>query len=75
MGEVTASTVIDGLCENLSVSGTDFAVSAGNRVYIYNEKCQLKKELLSDFGVKHMALFKGGKAAFVMSGSAGNIVK
>lgn len=75
MGEITASTTFDGRCENLSQSSGDFAVSAGNRVYVYNERCQLKKELLSDFGVKHMALFDGGKAAFVMSGSAGNIVK
>ncbi len=75
MGEVTASTEMNGLCEALSVSGGHIAASAGNRVFIYNEKCQLQKELLSDFAVKRMALFSSGKAAFVMSGSAGNIIK
>lgn len=75
LGEVTASTEMNGLCETLSVSGGHIAASAGNRVFIYDEKCRLKKELLSDFTVKHMALFDSGKAAFVMSGSAGNIIK
>lgn len=75
LGEVTASAVCDGLCENLSLSGDGFAVSAGNRVFVYDGKCVLKKELSAEFGVKRMALFADGKAAFVMSGSTGNIIK
>lgn len=75
MGEVTASTSSDGLCERLSVNGSYLAISAGKKIYIYDEKCRLQKELLADFGVKGLALFKKGNAAFVLSGSAGSIVK
>ncbi len=74
MGEITASTVFDGLCEHLCVSGKLFAVSAGKRIFIYDEKCTLKNELLSDYAVKGLALFKDGNSAFVLSGSGGNII-
>lgn len=75
LGEVTASTELDGLCEKLSKNGSMFAVAAGKRVYIYDEKCRLQKELLSDFSVKGLALFKSGSAAFVLGAGAGNILK
>ncbi len=75
MGEVTASAVFDGLCEHLSRSGSFFAASAGKRIYVFDEKCRKQKEIVADFGVKGLALFKKGDAAFVLSGSAGSIVK
>ncbi len=75
LGEVTASAEFDGLCERLSKNGNKFAVAAGKRIYIYDEKCGLQKELLSDFSVRGLALFKSGNTAFVLGASAGNIVK
>lgn len=75
MGEVTASAEFDGLCERLSKNEKLFAVSAGKKIYIYDEKCRLQKELSADFSVKALSLFKSGDAAFVLSGSTGSIIK
>lgn len=75
MGEITASANLDGLCEHLSKNGKRFAVSAGKRVYVYDEKCNLENELLSDFAVKGLALYKSGNSAYVLSGSAGKVIK
>lgn len=74
MGKITATANLDGLCEGLSKNGKRFAVSAGKRVYIYDEKCTVERELLSDFAVKGLALYKSGKSAFVLSGSTGKTI-
>ncbi|MGN1098015.1 MAG: hypothetical protein ACI4SS_03860, partial [Clostridia bacterium] len=74
LGEITASGSFDGLSECLSVNGDLFAVSAGKKIYIYNQKCELQKELTSDSSPKRISLFKSGKAVFALSGSGGSIV-
>ena len=74
LGEVTASTSFDGLCENLSVNGDRFAVSAGKKILIYNRKCELKKEFSSNSAVKRMSLFGDGKTVFALSGSNGSLI-
>ncbi len=74
-GEITASAVLDGSCERLSKNGELFAVSAGKRIYVYDKKCSLKNELVSDLSVRSLALFKSGNAAFVLSGTSASIVK
>ncbi len=75
MGEITASASFDGLCENLSVSGEYFGVSAGKKIYVYNMKCELGKELVSNAAVKKLVVYRGGKSVFVMSDSGGCIIK
>ena len=74
LGEVTASTSFDGLCENLSVNGDRFAVSAGKKILIYNRRCELKRELSSNSAVKRMSLFGDGKTVFALSGSSGSLI-
>ena len=74
LGEITASTSFDGLCESLSVNNDKFAVSAGKKIYIYNKKCELLRELSSNSAVKRMSLFKDGKTVFALSGSGGSII-
>lgn len=73
-GEITASTTFDGLCDCLSVNGGRFAASAGKKVYIYNEKCELEHELSSNSAVKKLSLYKNGASVFVLSGSGGSII-
>lgn len=74
LGEITASTSFDGLCERLSVNGDRFAASAGKKIFIYDKKCELKRELSSNSAVKGMSLFKDGKTVFALSGSGGSII-
>ncbi len=74
LGEVTASTSFDGLCDSLSVNGSQFAASAGKKIFIYNKKCELSHELSSTAAVKRISLFKNGKSVFVLSGSGGSII-
>ena len=74
LGEVIASTSFDGLCENLSVNGDRFAVSAGKKILIYNRRCELKRELSSNSAVKRMSLFGDGKTVFALSSSGGSLI-
>ena len=74
LGEITASTSFDGLCECLSVNGDRFAASAGKKIFIYNRKCELKRELSSNSAVRGLSLFGDGKTVFALSGSGGSII-
>ncbi len=74
LGEVVSSTVFDGLCESLSVNGERFAASAGKKIFVFDKKCELKKELSSSASVKGLSLFSDGKTVFVLSGSGGSII-
>lgn len=74
LGEITASTHFDGLCENLSLSGDYFAASAGKKIFIFDKKCALRRELSSNTAIKGLSLFKNGKSVFVLSGSGGSVL-
>lgn len=75
LGEITASAGIDGLSESLSVNGDMFAVSAGKKVYIFTDKCELKRELTCSSQPKSISLFKSGRAVFALSSGSGSIVR
>lgn len=74
LGEVTASTRFDGLCESLSVCGDHFAASAGKKIFVFDKKCALKRELSSTSAIKSLTLFRDGKTVFVLSGSGGSVI-
>ncbi len=74
LGEITASTRFDGLCECLSVNGENFAASAGKKIFIYDQKCGLRHELSSTSIIKGLSLYRDGKTVFVLSGTGGSVI-